>query len=103
MREVGLRNFSQEVVNKPHPVLVDFYSDSCVPCRHMLPILAGLEARGYPIVKVNIEDEPELASHFKIESVPTMLLINGHEVVRRTVGLKSGSQVVGMFAEVGVG
>ena len=56
----------------PDTVLLDFYSDSCAPCRMMDPLVAQLVARGYPVRKVNVANEPQLAAQFNVDAVPTI-------------------------------
>ena len=68
-------------------VLIDFYSDGCVPCRRMSPILAELEER-YPALylgKINIAAERELIEQYGVRSAPTLIFFkNGSELVRLT-------------------
>ncbi len=84
-QRINTETFETEVLHESTPVLVDFYSDSCVPCKRMSPLLAELE-RDYPqvkIVKVNIQFDIELAERYAILSVPSLLLFrNGQETAR---------------------
>lgn len=67
----------------PDTVLLDFYSDSCAPCRMMDPLVAQLVARGYPVRKVNVANEPQLAAQFNVDAVPCfVMLCNGREIDR---------------------
>lgn len=64
-------------------VLLDFYSDSCGPCRQMDPVVRQLAAAGYPVRKVNCSHEPQLASRFGVSSIPCfVMLVEGREVDR---------------------
>lgn len=83
------RNFTCDVLDSPVPVVVDFYATWCPPCRMLAPVLEGLAAEfadRVRFVKVNIDEEPELAQAAQISSVPTLLLFQGGEVVDRTSG-----------------
>ncbi len=65
-------------------VLVEFYSDSCVPCKRMSPLLAQLDEDGIiPVYKVNIVHSRELAVQYEVQSTPTLIVFeNGREVAR---------------------
>ena len=83
-------NFEEEVLNSNTPVLVDFWAEWCPPCRALGPTIDELadESNGqYKIGKVNVDDSPSLASTYEIQSIPTMLVFDGGEVVERLVGL----------------
>jgi thioredoxin 1 len=93
---VKTSQFDQEVIESSVPVLVDFYADWCGPCRLQSPILDELatESGGsYHIVKVDVDQEPELAARFGVTALPTLLLINGGEVTERLVGLANKAKL----------
>ena len=98
MLEVGLANFTQEVLRSSEPVLVDFFAPQCVPCRQLKPILASLNSEGYKIVTVDVTEEPELAEYYKISAVPTLKLFNQGAVVAETRGLQSKDSLRQMFS-----
>jgi thioredoxin 1 len=83
-------NFSREVLQSNVPVLVDFYADWCGPCRMLAPTLSRLAtefAGKVKIVKVNVDEEPDLASQFQVESIPTLAFVAAGKVIGRTSGL----------------
>lgn len=98
LKEVGLANFTQEVLRSNGPVLVDFYAPQCVPCRQLKPILASLADEGYNIVTVDVTEESELAEHFKISAVPTLKLFNQGQVVAETKGLQNKEALKRLFS-----
>jgi thiol-disulfide isomerase/thioredoxin len=83
-------------------VLYDFGADWCVPCRMMEPVVSGLKAKGYPVRKVNIDREPALKRKFRIEKVPTFVLVKDGRVVARAMGMARMAQLEEMMNKVGV-
>jgi thioredoxin 1 len=90
LQHVSKATFAREVLQSTVPVLVDFYADWCGPCRTLAPTLERLAAEfagRAKIVKVNVDAEPELASQFRVQSIPTLAFIAGGELVGKTAGL----------------
>jgi len=84
-------------------VLLDFYADWCGPCRHAAGTVEQLAHRGYPVRKVNIDHEPQLAKQFKVSGIPCfVLLVDGREVARAE-GAKSLGEFEQMFQAAGAG
>jgi thioredoxin len=80
--------FQQEVLESEGPVLVDFWAEWCGPCHAVAPILDQIAAERSELrlVKVNIDEEPELARRFGIMSIPTMILFEGGEQKAAALG-----------------
>jgi len=90
IKHASKATFAREVLQASVPVLVDFYADWCGPCRMLAPTLEGLSAEfagRAKIVKVDVDAEPELASQFQVESIPTLVFIAGGKLVGKTSGL----------------
>ncbi|GII63707.1 thioredoxin [Sphaerisporangium krabiense] len=84
-------NFAEQVLESDKPVLVDFWTEWCPPCRMVAPILEEI-AKEYEgrltVAKLNADDHPEIASRYGVMGFPTMNLYRNGEVVRRVVGAK---------------
>jgi thioredoxin 1 len=90
--ELKSNEFETDVLSSPVPVLVDFWSPSCGPCRVMEPVIDALAQEGegqYRVKKVNVWDQPELATRFAIAAVPTLLIFNHGEVVWSALGVQN--------------
>lgn len=91
------QNFEEEVTKSSVPVLIDFWAPWCGPCKMMAPVVEEIakEVGGTAKVgKVNIDEEPNLASSFGVMSIPTFVVVRGGKVVGQTVGVQSKEDVV---------
>lgn len=84
-------NFESEVIASEIPVLVDFWATWCGPCKMLGPVISQIadEYEGkVKVGKVNVDDEEDLAAQYGIQSIPTVLLFKGGEVVEQSLGFK---------------
>ncbi|MGE0080740.1 MAG: thioredoxin [Thiohalomonadaceae bacterium] len=96
--DVTIENFSSAVIEQSRrvPVLVDFWASWCGPCRMLLPVVSRLaeEYAGlFVLAKVNIDEQPELATRFGVRSVPTVKLVRNGQVVDEFLGAQPESAV----------
>lgn len=89
-------DFQKEVLEADIPVLVDFYADWCGPCKMMSPVLEQIsnEMEGkIKIGKVNVDENPNLASEYKVMSIPNFILFKNGEVVDQVIGALPKAQM----------
>ena len=91
-------NFHKEVINSDKPVLLDFFASWCGPCRMVGPILDEIaeEREDIKVCKVDIDEQPELASRYRIMSVPTLMVLKEGRIVEQSVGAKPKHQILAM-------
>lgn len=96
---INKNNFHSEVINSDKPVLLDFWASWCGPCRMVAPIMEEI-ARERPDIKVgkvNVDEQPELASQFGVMNIPTLVVMKDGKVVNQAIGARPKSQILGML------
>lgn len=91
-----------DIINSSKPTLVDFFATWCGPCKMQSPILAQVKERigdHGAIVKVDIDKNRELATQYRVQSVPTLILFKNGEPVWRTVGVQQADLLVAKIYE----
>ena len=94
-------NFEKEVLNSDKRVLVDFYADWCGPCKILSPRVAEIanENKDLKVVKINVDQNEDLARKYNISSMPTLLVIEKGKELNRAVGALSKSTVLKFVRE----
>ncbi len=92
-------NFANEVIHSDRPVLLDFWAPWCVPCRMVSPILEEIarERTDIKVGKINVSEQPELASQFGVMSIPTMVVIKNGKIVNQAMGARPKGQILALL------
>lgn len=100
MKELTKETFANEVLAAETPVLVDFFATWCGPCKMLSPVLSEFaeEHEGkVKVVKVDVDNQPELAAAYRVASIPTLLLFRNGKVEGRSVGFRRKAQLEQML------
>jgi len=92
-------NFLSEVLNAEEPVLLDFWAPWCGPCRMVVPIVEEIAAERSDIKvgKVNVDEQPELASRFGVMSIPTLVVMKNGKITNQAIGARSKRDILAML------
>ena len=96
---INKNNFQEEVMSSDKPVLLDFWAPWCGPCRLLAPSLDQVaeEREDIKVVKVNVDEEPELAGQFRVYSIPTLAVMKDGQVVHQSAGAKPKHQILSLI------
>lgn len=102
MRAVTDDSFDAEVLKNAKPVLVDYWAEWCGPCKMVAPILDAIATEHgdkIDIVKLNVDDNPEVTRKYGILNIPTLGVFQNGEVVKELVGARSKSALLRELAD----
>ena len=96
---VNKNNFHEEVILSEKPVLLDFWAPWCGPCRMVVPLVEEIanERDDIKVVKINVDEEQELAAQFKIMTIPTLMVMKNGEIIKQSSGAKPKAQLLAML------
>ena len=96
---VNKNNFNQEVLNSDKPVLMDFWAPWCGPCRMVVPLVEEIakERSDIKVVKINVDEEQELAMQFGVVSIPTLVIMKNGKIANQVTGARPKAQILAML------
>ena len=96
---VNRNNFNQEVLNSDKPVLMDFWAPWCGPCRMVVPLVEEIakERSDIKVVKINVDEEQELAMQFGVMNIPTLVVMKNGKIVNQVTGARPKAQILAML------
>jgi thioredoxin 1 len=90
--ELTKENFEDIVLKSDRPVMLDFYAQWCGPCKNLIPTLENLASQYEDkviVAKVNVDNERDITTNFGVMNLPTVLVMNNHQIVEKIIGLQS--------------
>jgi thioredoxin 1 len=101
-KAVTAATFEAEVLQASKPVVVDYWAEWCGPCRQVAPVLeeiASEHADKIDVVKLNVDESPDIAQRYGILNIPTLSVFQGGQVVKEIVGARPKSALLAELAE----
>ena len=97
--QVSDSTFEASVLKSDLPVMVDFWAPWCGPCRMVVPIVEEIarERNDIKVGKVNVDEQPELASRFGVVSIPTLVVMKNGKIVDQAIGARPKNAILGML------
>ena len=96
---INKNNFQNEIMNSKKPVLLDFWAPWCAPCRMVVPIIEEIagERPDIKVGKINVDEQPELASQFSIMSIPNLVVMKNGKIVQPVSGARPKKAILEML------
>ena len=92
-------NFQTEVLDSDKPVLLDFWASWCMPCSMVAPTVEQIaqENPNIKVGKINVDEQPELATQFSVYSIPTLMVLKNGKVQRKSVGVQPKEEILALL------
>ena len=96
---INKNNFQNEIMDSEKTVLLDFWAPWCAPCRMVVPIMEEItgERPDIKVGKINVDEQPELASKFGIMSIPTLVVMKNGKIVQQVSGVRPKNAILEML------
>ena len=96
---INKNNFQNEIMDSEKTVLLDFWASWCAPCRMVVPIIEEIagERPDIRVGKINVDEQPELASKFSIMSIPTLVVMKNGKIVQQVSGVRPKNAILEML------
>lgn len=101
VRHITMEQYNNEIVNSDKLVLIDFFADWCGPCKMLAPVIEQVaeEHSDVDVVKVNVDEVPELAQMYRVASIPTLIFLKSGQLVKEHVGFASKAEINNMITD----
>ncbi len=96
---INKNNFENEIMDSEKTVLLDFGAPWCAPCRMVVPVIEEIagERPDIKVGKINVDEQPELASKFSIMSIPTLVVMKNRKIVQQVSGARPKNAILEML------